>query len=108
MMRSDGMSFERLSRRRLLKLGAAAVTLHSSPQIRGSAQPLDDRPSPVRVGFVGVGLRGSHLLDVVLRRMANVMVPAVCDTDAKALARARQMVTEAGQPILAATSPIRA
>jgi predicted dehydrogenase len=58
-------------------------------------------PSPagktVRLGFVGVGNRGSYHLDCALG-MEGVEVPAVCDIDDVALYRAKRWVEEAGQP----------
>lgn len=53
----------------------------------------DDRT--VRLGFVGVGGRGTNLLELVLRR-GDTVVPAVCDIDPGALANAQQLV-EAGR-----------
>ena len=52
---------------------------------------------PVRLGFVGVGNRGSYHLDCALG-MEGVEVVAVCDTDDKAIYRAKRWVEEAGQP----------
>jgi len=52
---------------------------------------------PVRLGFVGVGNRGSYHLDCALG-MEGVEVPAVCDIDDNALYRAKRWVEEAGQP----------
>jgi predicted dehydrogenase len=49
----------------------------------------DDRM--VRLGFVGVGGRGTNLLELVLRR-TDTQVPAVCDIDPNALASARTLV----------------
>ena len=52
---------------------------------------------PVRLGFVGVGNRGSYHLDCALG-MEGVEVAALCDIDDKALYRAKRWVEEAGQP----------
>ena len=51
----------------------------------------------IRLGFVGVGNRGSYHLDCALG-MEGVNVIAVCDIDDKALYRAKRWVEEAGQP----------
>ncbi len=52
---------------------------------------------PVRLGFVGVGSRGSYHLDAALG-IKGVVVPAVCDIKDSALYRAKRWVEEAGQP----------
>ena len=52
---------------------------------------------PLRIGFVGVGERGSYHLDLCLG-MDGVEVPAICDTDAAHLYRAKRWIEEAGKP----------
>ncbi|MCZ2153319.1 MAG: Gfo/Idh/MocA family oxidoreductase [Bryobacterales bacterium] len=52
---------------------------------------------PLRVGFVGVGDRGSAHLDVLLN-MDSVEVPALCDINDAYLYRAKRWVTETGKP----------
>jgi predicted dehydrogenase len=51
---------------------------------------------PVRMGFVGVGARGTSMLRVALRQ--GVKVTAVCDIIEERVARAQRLVEEAGQP----------
>jgi len=51
---------------------------------------------PLRVGFVGVGARGSYHLDVLLGM--NVEIKALCDVDEGYLRRASRWVVEAKQP----------
>src|SRR5687768_12902553 len=48
----------------------------------------------VRVGFIGVGDRGTGLLRITLR-FPNVEVPAVCDINPNALKRAQDLVEKA-------------
>ena len=55
----------------------------------------DDRK--VKMGLIGVGLRGRNHLALLLRR-PDVEVVAFCDIDAKSLEKARAMVSEAGRP----------
>src|SRR5579864_6100895 len=50
---------------------------------------------PVRVGFIGVGSRGTSLLRTTLG--FPVEVPAVCDINEAALDRAAGLVEKAGQ-----------
>lgn len=52
---------------------------------------------PLRVGFVGVGDRGSYHMDVCLG-MDSVEVPALCDIHPWYLERAKRWVEEAGKP----------
>jgi predicted dehydrogenase len=52
---------------------------------------------PIRLGFVGVGDRGSYHLDVCLG-MDSVEVKAICDTNPQFLYRAKRWVEEAGKP----------
>jgi predicted dehydrogenase len=52
---------------------------------------------PVRLGFVGVGDRGSHHLDAALG-IDGVEVPAICDIDDAYLYRAKRWIEESGKP----------
>ena len=52
---------------------------------------------PMRLGFVGVGDRGSYHLDVCLG-MDSVEVKAICDTNPQFLYRAKRWVEKAGKP----------
>ncbi len=63
----------------------------------GMAGALLNEERPLRLGFVGVGSRGSYHLDAALG-ITGVIVPAVCDVQDAALYRAKRWVEEAGQP----------
>ena len=63
----------------------------------GSRSQTDGGDRPVKLGFVGVGNRGSYHLDCALG-MENVEVLAVCDTDDAALYRAKRWVEESNRP----------
>ncbi|MCG2461648.1 Gfo/Idh/MocA family oxidoreductase [Flavobacteriaceae bacterium F89] len=52
---------------------------------------------PIRLGFVGIGGRGSYHLDVALG-MEGVMVPAICEIKPERLYNAKRWIEEAGQP----------
>lgn len=54
----------------------------------------DDRK--VRLGFIGVGNMGSNLLRSCLG-MPDVEIPAICDTDPKAILRALDLVEKSGR-----------
>lgn len=51
----------------------------------------------IRLGFVGVGDRGSYHLDAALG-IEGIEVPALCDIDDSYLYRARRWVEESGRP----------
>jgi len=63
----------RLTRRHLLQAGLAAGAVGLTR--KGLAQ---DSVKTVRMGFIGVGIRGTSLLKGALR-MQGVVVPAICD-----------------------------
>ena len=58
--------------------------------------PLEAREQ-VRMGIIGVGGRGTSLLQDLLA-IENVEVKAICDLVPEKVARAQKAVTEAGQP----------
>ena len=81
---------DRLYRRDFLEIsGAALAAAQSAP-----AQRLT---RPVRLGFVGVGDRGSYHLDIALG-IDGVEVPAVCDINPPVLQRAKTWIEGAGKP----------
>lgn len=53
--------------------------------------------SKIRLGFVGVGSRGTGMLKMALA-IEGVEVTAVCDIDEERVARAQRLVQQAGQP----------
>jgi predicted dehydrogenase len=52
---------------------------------------------PVRIGFVGVGGRGMGILKVALT-IEGVEIPVICDIVEERVARAQNLVQDAGQP----------
>lgn len=85
------MSF---NRRRFIQSSAALSAGMLLPQVPGwAAAPL----STVRLGFIGVGLRGQNHLDLALRR-PDVQVVSVCDIDEGMLATSLQMIKDSGKP----------
>ncbi len=88
-------------RRGFLKLSGTAVgglTL-SGLGLQGQARSLTPpgAEKPVRLGFIGIGGRGSYHLDLALG-MEGVEVPAICDIKPVNLYRAKRWIEEAGQP----------
>lgn len=53
-------------------------------------------PQKVRIGIMGVGLRGQNHLDLLLRR-SDVDIAAICDVDERMLADANKMLEKAGK-----------
>ena len=84
------------TRRDFLKYTAAGGVAISAigGQAAGQAAASD---KPLRLGFVGVGDRGSYHLDIALG-IEGVEVPAICDINDKYLYRAKGWVEESGRP----------
>ncbi len=81
-----------LSRRSFVKnmaMGTAGVLLVKRSSVLGESGP----GQPLRVGFIGVGGRGSHLLSQVLS-IDGVEVGAICDINPGNLRRGQRMVEE--------------
>lgn len=76
-----------------LTLGAANLKAEEESRRGESAGPRDD----VRIGFVGVGARGRHLVNLLLG-LEGVSIPAVCDIIPERVAWAQDAVSKAGQP----------
>ena len=86
-------------RRSFLKLSTAAMGSAAFAGIglpKATAQNAQDG-KPVKLGFIGVGGRGSYHLDVSLG-MEGIEVLAVCDINATRLHRAKRWVEESGRP----------
>ena len=77
---------------RIAATGAAASLASAAPPER-TAKPMDK----VRIGFVGVGGRGTGDLRNLLK-CEGVEVKAICDIREANVVRAQKLVTEAGQP----------
>ncbi|MDE0102494.1 MAG: Gfo/Idh/MocA family oxidoreductase [Bryobacterales bacterium] len=88
---------ENMARRSFL--GAAGAGMAAAAEVAGAQTvtqgSIDGRP--IRIGFVGVGDRGSYHLDAALG-IDGVEVPALCDIDAAYLHRAKGWVEAAGKP----------
>ena len=80
-----------------ISAGAAAgalVAANARPKNAAAQTPLN---RPVRLGFVGVGDRGSYHLDIALG-IEGVEIPAVCDINPAVLNRSKRWIEEAGLP----------
>lgn len=88
------------NRRRFIKqssvaMGGLAITNISSPLDIFSQN--SNIAEPIRLGFVGIGGRGSYHLDVALG-MEGVLVPAICEIKPERLYQAKRWIEESGQP----------
>src|SRR5690625_135428 len=81
-----------MDRKEFIKTGSAGVALSMMPF--NILKGVDDRV--VRLGFIGVGSRGSGHLRGMLNR-DDVVVNAICDIDQENAARAQEMVRRAGK-----------
>jgi len=79
-----------LSRREFLRLGVAAGVASRF----GRASAAESFSGPTRLGFIGVGGRGTYLLRLFLQ-MKEVVVPAICDINENHLNRAQKIVQDA-------------
>jgi predicted dehydrogenase len=84
-----------IDRRDLIKTGAAAALGASLMPGSVLAAAGAGQERKVRLGFIGVGGRGTWLLGLALRH-ADTDVRAVCDVKPERVLRAQQMVKEAG------------
>ena len=83
-------------RRDFIKVGVGAGLYIAASGLTGNlAACSSDRP--VRIGFVGVGGRGTAMLKVALS-LAGVEVRAVCDIVLEKVERAQRLVEKAGMP----------
>jgi len=83
-----------IKRRDFIKTTAiAGAGLAVAPSIAFGKKTPD---SKLRLGFIGVGLRGAWHLENSLKRN-DVEVTAICDIDAKRLDICQKLITEAGQ-----------
>lgn len=81
-----------LTRRDALKLAVASGFAATLSRAIPAAYAADTAGAkPVRVGFIGVGDRGTSLLNVMLA-FPGVQIPAVCDIDPQHLKHAQDLV----------------
>ena len=100
-----------LSRRQIFGLGAGLLTdgqvfadqdrnspvSQSGPAAESVMEMPFERRDPVRFGIIGVGERGSLMLDLLLA-VPRARVTAVCDIVAQKTSSARDRIVKAGQP----------
>ena len=87
------MAIKEINRRSFIKNSAVAgvgLSLISAPNLVWGK---DDRK--VRMGLIGVGLRGRNHLNILLRRKDTEVV-AICDIDVNSLAQSQEMIKKMG------------
>lgn len=84
------------SRRNFIKTGiATGVSLAITPSFSFAKVIGSDK---VRIGFIGVGLRGRNHLNNILFR-DDVVVPAICDVDPNSISEAKKLINKHNHPM---------
>ena len=82
------------TRRSFIKSGAlAGAGLMMAPKTLFAGDDADNR---VRLGFIGVGLRGQNHLDLALRRN-DVEVVAICDVQERMINMSKELIRKSGK-----------
>jgi len=86
-------------RRGFLKYSTAAMGGVALSGLGLPAEALEkaDNDKPVRLGFIGIGGRGSYHLDAALG-IEGVEVPAICEIKPERLYNAKRWIEESGRP----------
>ncbi|MGB2905487.1 MAG: Gfo/Idh/MocA family oxidoreductase [Candidatus Aminicenantaceae bacterium] len=85
-----------ITRREFIKANAAAAVGLAAGTAASGFPNLTAQKKAIRIGVVGTGNRGRHLLSILLG-MEGVEVPALCDIQKPHLDMAMDMVVKAGQ-----------
>lgn len=86
------------SRRDFLKTSAlAGIGLSLAPAVMAGNSSVS-KETKIRLGFIGVGLRGQDHLELALRRK-DVDVLAICDIQQRMLDMSKQLFVKAGKPL---------
>ncbi len=88
---------DNFDRRDFLKISSASLAGMAMAGYGMAGQAAAQSGKAVKLGFVGIGGRGSYHLDCALG-MEGVDVVAVCDIDDNALFKAKRWVEESGRP----------
>ncbi|MCE7863758.1 MAG: gfo/Idh/MocA family oxidoreductase [Bacteroidetes bacterium CHB5] len=83
------------TRRNFIKTSAAAGLGFSI--LPSTVLLAKDKAAKVKLGFIGVGLRGQNHLDLALRR-ADIDVVAICDVQQRMIDMSLALVTKSGKP----------
>jgi hypothetical protein len=83
------------TRRDFLKASIAGAGISMLPSTMLAAE---DVQTKVRLGFIGVGLRGQNHLDLALRR-SDVEVTAICDVQQRMIDMSKELIKKSGKPM---------
>ncbi|MBI4324622.1 MAG: Gfo/Idh/MocA family oxidoreductase [Chloroflexi bacterium] len=89
---------KKISRREFNRMAATSVFLAGTTLARSAEKASESPSNKLRVGFIGVGGRGTGLLGLALNLFPDLTVPAVCDINADAAHRASRTLTDRGRP----------
>lgn len=89
------METTRTTRRDFLKTTIAGASLSILPS---AVLEAEEAQTKVRLGFIGVGLRGQNHLDLALRRN-DVDVVAICDVQQRMIDMSRELIKKSGKPM---------
>ena len=95
-----------LSRRQFIRTAAltgaatsvASTSFYSTGSLVAGSGPVQATAPAVRLAFVGVGARGCHHLQHVLR-CDDVAITAICDPNSEAISRASSLVKQVGRKV---------
>jgi len=82
-------------RRNFMKLAAGNDQDGNTPAVSGPSH--QDGKKPIRLGFIGIGGRGSYHLNCALG-IEGIEVPAICELKPVRLHQAKRWIEEAGMP----------
>ena len=82
-----------MQRRDFIQKTALATSLSLIPNINFGSKPEDKK---VRLGFIGVGLRGRNHLEMAMFR-DDVEINALCDTDPNSIAESLKLIKAKGR-----------
>ena len=77
---------------------AASLMMAGPALARAAEKQLETTSKKLRLGFIGVGNRGSSSLDNALTLFPDLIVPAVCDTNPIAAGKAAQILAKHERP----------
>jgi len=99
-----------VTRREFHRLAAASVlaaAAGSAPLAQDAPRKAPEKARTLRLGFIGVGRRGTSLLSNTLAVVPNVTVAAICDLVEESAKRAASIVTGRGLPEPAVYTRVR-
>lgn len=91
------MSASKIDRRNFFRTSSAAALALAAAGMPGIGRG-QETEKPLKVGFIGVGSRGTVLLRLAMQ-LDWVQIPAICDISERNLGRAQRLVERRDQPL---------